>query len=381
MNEIKDIQLKLNAIEVTTNQAGYSKDEIDAKISGLTSDINKKQDELISGQNIKTVNNQSLLGEGNIDIQADLTDYYTKLETDSKLTAKADKTEIPDASSFATKTDLTTKVDKVEGKVLSSNDYTTDEKTKLAGLINYDDTPIKQQINLKANSSDVYGKSETYNRDEIDTKISESSGGTVDLTDYYTKLETDTKLALKADKTEIPDTSSFATKSDLITKVDKSDMDSKLALKADKSEIPDTSSFATKTELAIKANSSDIYLKTETYNRTEIDKKIADASTGGTGTTSDGMSVVLRWDETQATEERAQLYTKLLNKFYENENVTVFLNFLDGSSEYIVDVNTIYKDNSVTKNELKLYGVYVKSTDIQSVEVTLKNDGSFTIKK
>jgi hypothetical protein len=381
MNEIKDIQLKLNAIEVTTNQAGYSKDEIDAKISDLTSDINKKQDELISGQNIKTVNNQSLLGEGNIDIQADLTDYYTKNETDSKLTAKADKTEIPDTSSFATKTDLTTKVDKVEGKVLSSNDYTTDEKTKLAGLVNYDDTQIKQQINLKANSSDVYDKSETYNRDEIDTKISESSGGTVDLTDYYTKLETDTKLSLKADKTEIPDTSSFATKSDLITKVDKSDMDSKLALKADKSEIPDTSSFATKTELAIKANSSDIYLKTETYNRTEIDKKIADASTGGTGTTSDGMSIVLRWDETQATEERAQLYTKLLNKFYENENVTVFLNFLDGSSEYIVDVNTIYKDNSVTKNELKLYGVYVKSTDILSVEVTLKNDGSFTIKK
>ena len=158
-------------------------------------------------------------------------------------------------------------------------------------------------------------------------------------------------------------------------------MDSKLALKADKSEIPDTSSFATKTELAIKANSSDIYLKTETYNRTEIDKKIADASTGGTGTTSDGMSIVLRWDETQATEERAQLYTKLLNKFYENKNVTVFLNFLDGSDEYIVDVNTIYKDNSVTKNELKLYGVYVKSADILSVEVTLKSDGSFTIKK
>lgn len=31
-----------------------------------------------------------------------------------------------------------TKVDKVEGKGLSSNDYTTEEKTKLAGLSNYE---------------------------------------------------------------------------------------------------------------------------------------------------------------------------------------------------------------------------------------------------
>lgn len=55
----------------------------------------------------------------------DLSNYYTKSETDTK---------------------LNTKVDKVSGKVLSSNDYTTAEKTKLAGLSNYNDTAIKQQI-------------------------------------------------------------------------------------------------------------------------------------------------------------------------------------------------------------------------------------------
>lgn len=117
MNEIKDIQLKLNAIEVTTNQTGYSKDEIDTKISDLTSDIDKKQDELISGQNIKTVNNQSLVGEGNIDIQADLTDYYTKSETDTKLAAKADKNEIPDVSTLASKTELRTEITNLDNKI------------------------------------------------------------------------------------------------------------------------------------------------------------------------------------------------------------------------------------------------------------------------
>ncbi|MCQ2058662.1 MAG: hypothetical protein MJY71_02390 [Bacteroidaceae bacterium] len=39
-----------------------------------------------------------------------------------------------------------TKVDKVDGKGLSTNDYTTTEKTKLAGLENYDDTAVYAAI-------------------------------------------------------------------------------------------------------------------------------------------------------------------------------------------------------------------------------------------
>ncbi len=38
------------------------------------------------------------------------------------------------------------KVDKVDGKDLSTNDFTNEEKAKLAGLSNYDDTDIKKQI-------------------------------------------------------------------------------------------------------------------------------------------------------------------------------------------------------------------------------------------
>lgn len=44
------------------------------------------------------------------------------------------------------------KVDKVAGKALSTNDYTTVEKQKLAGLSNYDDTAVKHDI-TEANSA------------------------------------------------------------------------------------------------------------------------------------------------------------------------------------------------------------------------------------
>lgn len=42
-----------------------------------------------------------------------------------------------DLSGYATKTELGGKVDKADGKQLSTEDFTTEEKTKLAGLSNY----------------------------------------------------------------------------------------------------------------------------------------------------------------------------------------------------------------------------------------------------
>lgn len=60
--------------------------------------------------------------------------FYTKAESDALLNEKADK------SNTYTKTEVDTalagKVDKVAGKGLSTNDFTTEEKTKLAGLEN-----------------------------------------------------------------------------------------------------------------------------------------------------------------------------------------------------------------------------------------------------
>lgn len=43
-------------------------------------------------------------------------------------------------------TDVKNKVDKVSGKDLSTNDYTTEEKTKLASLTNYSDSEVRELI-------------------------------------------------------------------------------------------------------------------------------------------------------------------------------------------------------------------------------------------
>lgn len=53
----------------------YTKEETDEKLE-------EEQDKLISGKTIKTINGESVLGSGNIEIHTDLTDYYTKVEVD-----------------------------------------------------------------------------------------------------------------------------------------------------------------------------------------------------------------------------------------------------------------------------------------------------------
>lgn len=62
-------------------------------------------------------------------------DYYTKPQTDAKIAEK---------------------VDKIAGKGLSTEDYTTEEKTKLAGLSNYDDTALSSRVdNLEDTVGDI----------------------------------------------------------------------------------------------------------------------------------------------------------------------------------------------------------------------------------
>lgn len=65
------------------------------------------------------------------------------------------------------------KVDKKEGYGLSQNDFTNELKTTLENLENYDDTEIKESVeNIKNDLTNYYKKSETYNKEEIDNKIS-----------------------------------------------------------------------------------------------------------------------------------------------------------------------------------------------------------------
>lgn len=97
--------------------------------------------------------------------------YYTKPQTDAKITEKVTEIVADAPEDFDTlkemsdwidshedsaaamnsaiqqnTTAIAGKVDKVTGKGLSTEDYTTDEKTKLAGLSNYDDTALTSRV-------------------------------------------------------------------------------------------------------------------------------------------------------------------------------------------------------------------------------------------
>lgn len=96
----------------------------------------------------------------------------------------------------------------------------------------------------------------TFNTDAGQEPISIALTDIFNSENYYNKTEVDGKLALKADKSEIPDTSDFLTKEEYNPK----ELATAKALtqlnetKADKTEIPDVSTFATKSEVdAVKA--------------------------------------------------------------------------------------------------------------------------------
>ena len=90
----KDIGWKKKENNNSSN-GSYDDSLIKNQINVLDKKIEDKQDELISGSNIKTINGQSILGNGNITIKegenVDLSEYAAKEE----LNNKADKSDIP----------------------------------------------------------------------------------------------------------------------------------------------------------------------------------------------------------------------------------------------------------------------------------------------
>lgn len=107
-----------------------------------------------------------------------------------------------------TKTRLATKVDKVSGKQLSTEDYTTAEKTKLGGIaegaqvnvfegIKVDGTDVVIDANKKSSLGKMSLKDEIAEAD-LASALATKINGKADQATTYTKTEVDTALGLKA---------------------------------------------------------------------------------------------------------------------------------------------------------------------------------------
>lgn len=203
----------------------YTKSESDQKYA-TKSEVEAKQDALISGTNIKTFNGQSILGIGNIEfeqgkvilvvselpesgdsdkvylvpnessrtndiydeylwiaeqskweflgnkhVDVDLTNYYTKEEVDELITPHVNAyTKQESDAKYATIEVVNTKVDKVVGKQLSTEDYTSEEKEKLAGLSNYDDSEVKEDVSNNTQAISTLTQTVNSKVDKIEGK-------------------------------------------------------------------------------------------------------------------------------------------------------------------------------------------------------------------
>ena len=126
-----------------------------------TTDIPSRLSELENDLKTKTINGQSIFGEGNMEIPSGQDNVIEKIKvngTELPVENKEVNIKVPtkvseldnDSHFLSEHQDLSNYVQKEKDKGLSSNDFTDAEKAKLAGLKNYDDTQVRELIAGKA---------------------------------------------------------------------------------------------------------------------------------------------------------------------------------------------------------------------------------------
>lgn len=66
---------ELTNVQTVANDADTKVDALTTRVEGVETSMNGKQDTLVSGTNIKTINNESVLGEGNIEVSGGIKTY------------------------------------------------------------------------------------------------------------------------------------------------------------------------------------------------------------------------------------------------------------------------------------------------------------------
>lgn len=159
-------------------------------------------DLIITLNNGQTLNAGNVVGTGVVDVDIDSNyDFIVTLSDGSVLVAGNLQILLSGM--------LSTKVDKVEGKGLSTNDYTTAEKTKLSGIESGAEENTIEVIK-------VNGTAQTITNKEVNlvitqpTKLSDLTNDTgfitnsvSNLTNYYTETEINTTLSDYATKTYV----------------------------------------------------------------------------------------------------------------------------------------------------------------------------------
>ncbi len=133
--------------------------------------------------------------------QAITLDVYTRSQIEAKISGFKSESQINDL--------ITTKLTGGTDKYMKESDVTNAIIDRVAGDEGYlKDYYNKEEVQQMVNNVDisgrlqnyatkdsVYTKDQTYTKQEVDNKIASSSGPEVDLSDYYTKSQTDTQIS------------------------------------------------------------------------------------------------------------------------------------------------------------------------------------------
>ena len=183
------VQGKLDTATYNSEKAGFATKE----------ELNGKQNTLVSGTNIKTINSQSLLGEGNIEITVEgggISDAPSDGKLYGRKNAQWTEVVVPDTSNLATKGELSAKLDTA---TYNEEKATFALKTEIPDTSNLaTKTELSEGLAGKANTSDLSNYLTTANAQST----------------YATKSELGAKLDVE---TYNSDKATFALKSEVPT--------------------------------------------------------------------------------------------------------------------------------------------------------------------
>ena len=224
-----------------TNDSNYITEEEATSQFAASADLEEKQDVLISGTNIKTINGASILGEGNISIETPeggISDAPKDGNTYARKDGAWTAITIPSLDGYLTETAADGKY-QPKGNYLTEipSEYVTDSELNGKGYLTAQEaSETYQPIGDYALKSELPSTANLVTTEELNEAIS-GKANTSDLSNYLTKTD--------AESTYAKETSLEGLES---SKLDVSTYNQDKATFALKSELPDTSDMLTKTE-------------------------------------------------------------------------------------------------------------------------------------
>lgn len=148
--------------------------------SGSDASVTKRNVEAVLTGNITThTHNDWYIAKGSTAEYTPITDYspatkkyvddtVAAVDVTEQISGKADKAYVDSK--------LDTKVDKVSGKQLSTNDYTNDDKTKLAGIAAGAEVNVNADWNAESGDAQILNKPTIITEEQVDQKINAAIG-------------------------------------------------------------------------------------------------------------------------------------------------------------------------------------------------------------